>query len=185
MYLLLIILKLIFYAENNIFLNKFYFQYFLNISWTEVITLIKVSISCTPFVFKCRISDVRYSRRLYLMRTKHYERILTIIMILPEFNTKEYIKLKLTLYSKISSTIDRGYQTIKTNLRNINWDNFYVFFLGWWLSMDPKDSFLKKIQPIRDIASLMDRKNRFQSGTESIKTLGSIIVSGFYCTLVL
>lgn len=32
------------------------------------------------------------------------------------------------------------------------------FFLGWWLSMDPKDSFLKKIQPIRDIASLMDRQ---------------------------
>lgn len=50
-------------------------------------------------------------------------------------------------------------------------------FDGWWLSMDPKDSFLKKIQPIRDIASLMDRKNRFQSGTESIKTLGSIIFS--------
>ncbi|CAG2234026.1 unnamed protein product [Mytilus edulis] len=53
---------------------------------------------------------------------------------------------------------------------------------GWWLSMDPKDSFLKKIQPIRDIASLMDRKNRFQSGTESTKTLGSIIAdSEKYC----
>lgn len=133
LYLLLIILKLIFFAENNIFLNKFYFQYFLNISWTEVITLIKVSISCTPFVVKCRISDVRYSRRLYLMRTKHYLRILTIIMILPEFNTKEYIKLKLTLYGKISSierlTIHRGYQTIETNLRNINGDHsLYVFF---------------------------------------------------------
>ena len=91
-----------------------------------------------------------------------------------------------TFYIKIFSNEERitCYKK-ETNLLKINGDPFYMFVLGWWLSMNPKDSFLNRIQPISDIVSLMDRNNRFQSGAESKNTLGCIVVSGSQCKLVL
>lgn len=46
---------------------------------------------------------------------------------------------------------------------------------GWWLSMKPEDSFLKRMQPLTDVGRLMMKKERF--GTFNEKTFGLIIVS--------
>ncbi|XP_076461608.1 uncharacterized protein LOC143294076 [Babylonia areolata] len=48
-------------------------------------------------------------------------------------------------------------------------------FDGWYLSMDPKDSFLRRLQPLRDIPIIMERNNRFGSFNE--KTLGMLLYS--------
>ena len=51
-----------------------------------------------------------------------------------------------------------------------------IFFLGWWLSMDPKDTFFKRLQPLEDFAKLFEKSERF--GTWNNKTLGIVLVSG-------
>ncbi|XP_005094079.1 uncharacterized protein LOC101851335 [Aplysia californica] len=43
-------------------------------------------------------------------------------------------------------------------------------FDGWWLSTEPEDSFLEKLQPLEDIPRLLERTERF--GTYNEKTLG-------------
>ncbi|CAL1548192.1 unnamed protein product [Lymnaea stagnalis] len=43
-------------------------------------------------------------------------------------------------------------------------------FDGWWLSMEPEDNFLEKLQPLEDIPRLLERTERF--GTYNEKTLG-------------
>ncbi|XP_011662849.2 uncharacterized protein LOC593724 isoform X2 [Strongylocentrotus purpuratus] len=48
-------------------------------------------------------------------------------------------------------------------------------FDGWWLSMKPEDSFLKRMQPLTDVGRLMMKKERF--GTFNEKTFGLIIFS--------
>jgi hypothetical protein len=48
---------------------------------------------------------------------------------------------------------------------------------GWWLSMNHKDSFLQKIQPIKDIHSLLDQQSRFKADPGPSKTIGCLIVS--------
>ena len=48
-------------------------------------------------------------------------------------------------------------------------------FLGWWLSMDPKDTFFKRLQPLEDFAKLFEKSERF--GTWNDKTLGIVLVS--------
>lgn len=52
----------------------------------------------------------------------------------------------------------------------------WLFFLGWWLSMDPKDTFFKRLQPLEDFAKLFEKSERF--GTWNNKTLGIVLVSG-------
>lgn len=49
-------------------------------------------------------------------------------------------------------------------------------FQGWWLSMDPKDTFFKKLQPLEDFAKLFEKSERF--GSWNSKTLGIVLVSG-------
>lgn len=49
-------------------------------------------------------------------------------------------------------------------------------FSGWWLSMDPKDTFFKKLQPLEDFAKLFEKSERFGSWNQ--KTLGIVLVSG-------
>ncbi|PVD30055.1 hypothetical protein C0Q70_09316 [Pomacea canaliculata] len=46
-------------------------------------------------------------------------------------------------------------------------------FDGWWLSMDPADSFLKRLQPLDNIHRLLDRTERF--GTKNDRTLGMLL----------
>nr|KAG5705180.1 hypothetical protein BaRGS_030897 [Batillaria attramentaria] len=46
-------------------------------------------------------------------------------------------------------------------------------FDGWYLSMAPEDSFVRKLQPLKDIPFIMDRNNRFD--TFNIKTLGMLL----------
>ncbi|XP_066912255.1 uncharacterized protein [Clytia hemisphaerica] len=48
-------------------------------------------------------------------------------------------------------------------------------FDGWWLSMDSKDSFFKKLQPLENYAKLFAKSERF--GTWSNKSLGIILYS--------
>ncbi|XP_071790966.1 uncharacterized protein [Asterias amurensis] len=50
-------------------------------------------------------------------------------------------------------------------------------FDGWYLSMRPENTFLKKIQPLRDIRKLWDRKERF--GHKNERTLGMLLYSNF------
>ncbi|XP_041459568.1 uncharacterized protein LOC121411107 isoform X2 [Lytechinus variegatus] len=48
---------------------------------------------------------------------------------------------------------------------------------GWWLSMKPEDTFLKRMQPLTDVGKLMMKKERF--GTFNEKTIGLIITDEF------
>ncbi|XP_064613811.1 uncharacterized protein LOC135477584 isoform X2 [Liolophura sinensis] len=48
-------------------------------------------------------------------------------------------------------------------------------FDGWWLSMDPQDSFLHKLQPLSEILQKYERRNRFGKWNE--KTLGFLLYS--------
>lgn len=48
-------------------------------------------------------------------------------------------------------------------------------FDGWWLSMDPKDTFFKRLQPLEDFAKLFEKSERF--GTWNNKTLGIVLYS--------
>ncbi|KAJ7372184.1 hypothetical protein OS493_020613 [Desmophyllum pertusum] len=48
-------------------------------------------------------------------------------------------------------------------------------FDGWWLSMDPKDTFFKKLQPLEDFAKLFEKSERFGSWNQ--KTLGIVLYS--------
>ncbi|XP_041459640.1 uncharacterized protein LOC121411159 isoform X2 [Lytechinus variegatus] len=50
-------------------------------------------------------------------------------------------------------------------------------FDGWWLSMKPEDTFLKRMQPLTDVGKLMMKKERF--GTFNEKTIGLIIFSDY------
>jgi len=43
--------------------------------------------------------------------------------------------------------------------------------------MDPKDSFIQKVQPIKYIHSLLDQHNRFKADPGPSKTIGCLIVS--------
>ena len=45
---------------------------------------------------------------------------------------------------------------------------------GWYLSMVAEDSFMRRLQPVRDIPVIMERNNRF--GTYNDKTLGMLLV---------
>lgn len=46
-------------------------------------------------------------------------------------------------------------------------------FDGWWLSMKPDDSFMKKLTAISDLPNLVDQNNRF--GTINTKTIGFLV----------
>ncbi|KAL8564383.1 hypothetical protein ACOMHN_057405 [Nucella lapillus] len=46
-------------------------------------------------------------------------------------------------------------------------------FDGWWLSMIPEDSFLKRLQPLDHLPRLLDRNERF--GSYNDKTLGFLL----------
>eukprot|EP00057_Strongylocentrotus_purpuratus_P005163 XP_003730347.1 PREDICTED: uncharacterized protein LOC100890697 [Strongylocentrotus purpuratus] len=48
-------------------------------------------------------------------------------------------------------------------------------FDGWWLSMKPGDSMLRRLQPLEDIGKLWDKKERF--GTVNPKTIGLVLYS--------
>lgn len=48
-------------------------------------------------------------------------------------------------------------------------------FDGWYLSMERKDSFIRRLQPLRDIPILMERQNCFGEFNE--KTLGMLLYS--------
>ncbi|KAK2564725.1 Uncharacterized protein P5673_011405 [Acropora cervicornis] len=48
-------------------------------------------------------------------------------------------------------------------------------FDGWWLSMDPKDTFFKRLQPLEDFAKLFEKSERF--GKWNQKTLGIVLYS--------
>lgn len=54
---------------------------------------------------------------------------------------------------------------------------FFCLIAGWWLSMDPHDSFLHKLQPLSEILQKYERKNRFGKWNE--KTLGFLLVGLF------
>ena len=58
-----------------------------------------------------------------------------------------------------------------------------VCVTGWYLSMKPEDSFVRRLQPLRDIPLLMERNNRF--GTFNDKTLGMLLVSGWYSCFII
>ena len=46
---------------------------------------------------------------------------------------------------------------------------------GWWLSMEPEDQFLRKLQPLSDRYDLVqDDRERF--GTHNDKTIGFLLV---------
>lgn len=48
---------------------------------------------------------------------------------------------------------------------------------GWWLSMDSKDSFLEKLQPLHDLPNVLDKRHRFaRDYKDPEKTLGFILV---------
>ena len=52
---------------------------------------------------------------------------------------------------------------------------FQFFILkGWWLSLDPKDTFFKRLQPLEDFAKLFEKSERF--GNWNSKTLGIVLV---------
>nr|XP_054767259.1 uncharacterized protein LOC129274479 [Lytechinus pictus] len=54
--------------------------------------------------------------------------------------------------------------------------NFPVHcFDGWWLSLNPEDSMLRRLQPLEDIGRLWDRKERF--GTTNPRTIGMLLYS--------
>ncbi|XP_059159411.1 uncharacterized protein LOC131943353 [Physella acuta] len=46
---------------------------------------------------------------------------------------------------------------------------------GWWLSMEPEDNFLERLQPLEDVPRLLERSERF--GTYNEKTLGMQLYS--------
>ncbi|KAK3702887.1 hypothetical protein QZH41_014164 [Actinostola sp. cb2023] len=46
---------------------------------------------------------------------------------------------------------------------------------GWWLSMDPKHTFFKKLQPLENFARLFEKSERF--GDWNSKTLGIVLYS--------
>ncbi|XP_069131709.1 uncharacterized protein [Argopecten irradians] len=46
---------------------------------------------------------------------------------------------------------------------------------GWWLSMNPEDSFLKRIHRIQDLPKTLSKRNRF--GQRNHKTLGFFLTS--------
>ncbi|KAH9492780.1 hypothetical protein Btru_026294 [Bulinus truncatus] len=48
-------------------------------------------------------------------------------------------------------------------------------FDGWWLSMEPEDNFLERLQPLEDIPRLLERTERF--GLYNEKTLGMQLYS--------
>ncbi|XP_034310167.2 uncharacterized protein [Magallana gigas] len=49
-------------------------------------------------------------------------------------------------------------------------------FDGWWLSMDSKDSFLEKLQPLNDLPNVLDKRQRFaRDYKDPAKTLGFIL----------
>ncbi|XP_070210981.1 uncharacterized protein [Littorina saxatilis] len=48
-------------------------------------------------------------------------------------------------------------------------------FDGWYLSMKPEDSFMRRLQPLRDIPLIMERNNRF--GDYNDNTLGMLLYS--------
>lgn len=48
-------------------------------------------------------------------------------------------------------------------------------FDGWWLSLDPKDTFFKRLQPLEDFAKLFEKSERF--GNWNSKTLGIVLYS--------
>ena len=51
---------------------------------------------------------------------------------------------------------------------------------GWWLSMAPEDSFLRRLSPLSELCRHFDKAERF--GTFNNKTLGFLLVSSFRCS---
>jgi len=49
--------------------------------------------------------------------------------------------------------------------------------------MNPKDSFLQKIQPMKNIQSLLDQQNRFKADPGPSKTIGCLVVSSTILSL--
>ncbi|CAC5393490.1 unnamed protein product [Mytilus coruscus] len=96
----------------------------------------------------------------------------------PDMPVRLAVRMSMSIPGLFQSVQRKLYSNTNTYVDGGIFCNYPIHcFDGWWLSMDPKDSFLNKIQPIGDIASLMDRNNRFQSGTDSTKTLGCIVFS--------
>lgn len=74
-----------------------------------------------------------------------------------------------------------------TNYKSYGETNLYVdggvlcnypihCFDGWWLSMDSKDSFLEKLQPLHDLPNVLDKRHRFaRDYKDPEKTLGFIL----------
>ncbi|KAL3832268.1 hypothetical protein ACJMK2_023928 [Sinanodonta woodiana] len=71
-----------------------------------------------------------------------------------------------------------------TNQEEYGQQNYYVdggvlcnypinCYDGWWLSMDMKDSFLNRLQPLEDFPKLFEKKERF--GTFNEKSLGFLL----------
>lgn len=54
---------------------------------------------------------------------------------------------------------------------------------GWYLSMSPEDSFVRRLQPLQEIPIIMERNNRF--GAFNNKTLGMLLVSDTHFFLFL
>lgn len=53
---------------------------------------------------------------------------------------------------------------------------------GWWLSMEPEDSFFNKLHEIFDTPSIIGKRDRFNlRGDERDRTLGVLLVGGLFC----
>lgn len=64
--------------------------------------------------------------------------------------------------------------------RNVNDSNKRITFdviTGWWLSMEPEDSFFNKLHEIFDTPSIIGKRDRFNlRGDERDRTLGVLLV---------
>ncbi|XP_021371602.1 uncharacterized protein LOC110462095 [Mizuhopecten yessoensis] len=122
---------------------------------------------------------------------KMFNKELCLVMINVNNMREEYChpkttpKMSVRLALRMSVSYPGAFQPIKKTLPNGGTDffvdgalicNYPVHcFDGWWLSMKPEDTFLKRIQGIQDLPKLLSKGNRF--GQRNHKTLGFILTS--------
>lgn len=121
---------------------------------------------------------------------QRYGKLLCIVVTNLNQMTTEYCHPKTTPYMPIRTAIrmSMAIPGLFTAHRYERFGNQDVFvdggvlcnypihcFDGWFLSMDPQDSFIRRLQPLREIPILMERQNRF--GTFNEKTLGMLLYS--------
>ncbi|XP_033752157.1 uncharacterized protein LOC117335970 [Pecten maximus] len=122
---------------------------------------------------------------------KKYDKELCIVIINVNNMQEEYChpkttpKMSVRRALRMSVSYPGAFQPITKTLPSGETD-FYVdgalfcnyplhCFDGWWLSMKPQDSFLKRIQSIQDLPKLLSKGNRF--GERNLTTLGFCLTS--------